>query len=89
MPAIDIPTLAAIRANRARLGDLVVTTPIRLLVDDALDAAVGVALAWFLVNDRVKLLAYRIFDSTKRESRSDAKAPSTMGTSTGHQVSPT
>ena len=37
------PTLDAIRANRARLGDLVVTTPIRLLQDHALDAAVGAA----------------------------------------------
>jgi threonine dehydratase len=35
------PTIDAIRANRARLGDLIVTTPIRLLVDDALAAAVG------------------------------------------------
>ena len=25
----------------------------------------GYALAWFLVNDRVKLLAYRIFDPAK------------------------
>jgi H+-transporting ATPase len=25
----------------------------------------GYALAWFLVNDRVKLIAYRIFDPTK------------------------
>jgi H+-transporting ATPase len=25
----------------------------------------GYALAWFLLNDRVKLLAYRIFDPTK------------------------
>jgi H+-transporting ATPase len=25
----------------------------------------GYALVWFLVNDRVKLLAYRIFDPTK------------------------
>jgi H+-transporting ATPase len=25
----------------------------------------GYALAWFLVNDRVKLVAYRIFDPTK------------------------
>ncbi len=38
---IEHPTIEAIRANRARLGDLVVTTPIRLLVDDALAAAVG------------------------------------------------
>ncbi len=38
---IEPPTLDAIRANRARLGDLVVTTPIRLLVDDALAPAVG------------------------------------------------
>jgi threonine dehydratase len=40
---IDVPTLDAIRANLARLGDYVVTTPIRLLVDDALAAAVGSA----------------------------------------------
>ena len=37
----EAPTVEAIRANRARLGDLVVTTPIRLLQDDALAAAVG------------------------------------------------
>lgn len=35
------PTIDAIRANRAKLGDLVITTPIRRLVDDALAAAVG------------------------------------------------
>ena len=38
---LEIPTIDAIRANRARLGELVVTTPVRLLVDDALAAAVG------------------------------------------------
>ncbi|KNZ32015.1 MAG: pyridoxal-5'-phosphate-dependent protein subunit beta [Methylibium sp. NZG] len=37
----ESPTLDAIRANRARLGDRIVTTPVRLLVDDALAAAVG------------------------------------------------
>ena len=40
-PAVVAPTIAAIRANRERLGDLVVTTPVRRLVDDALGAAVG------------------------------------------------
>ena len=35
------PTIDAIRANRARLNDLIVTTPIRLLADDAVAAAVG------------------------------------------------
>jgi threonine dehydratase len=35
------PHIDAIRANRARLGDLVITTPVRFLVDDALAAAVG------------------------------------------------
>ncbi len=39
--SVEAPTIEAIRANRARLGDLVVTTPVRLLVDDALSAAVG------------------------------------------------
>jgi threonine dehydratase len=38
---VEAPTIEAIRANRARLGDLVITTPVRLLVDDALKAAVG------------------------------------------------
>jgi threonine dehydratase len=35
------PTLDAIRANRARLGDRVLTTPVRHLVHDAVAAAVG------------------------------------------------
>ena len=35
------PSLDAIRANRARLGERIVTTPIRRLVDEALAAAVG------------------------------------------------
>lgn len=39
--ALAIPTIDAIRANRIRLGDRVDTTPIRLLNDPALDAAVG------------------------------------------------
>ncbi len=34
----------------------------------------GYALAWFLLNDRVKLLAYRIFDPAKAESKSEANA---------------
>ena len=38
---VEAPTIDAIRANRARLGDLVVTTPIRRLVDDAVGLAVG------------------------------------------------
>ena len=38
---VEAPPIDAIRANRARLGDLIVTTPVRLLVDDALAAAVG------------------------------------------------
>lgn len=38
---IQVPTIEAIRGNRSRLGDLVVTTPVRLVKDDALAAAVG------------------------------------------------
>lgn len=38
---IEVPTIAALRVNRERLGDLVVTTPVRLLVDDALAVAAG------------------------------------------------
>ena len=37
----DWPTIDAIRANRARLGDLVITTPTRRLIDDAVGRAVG------------------------------------------------
>jgi threonine dehydratase len=37
----DFPSIEAIRANRARLGDLVLTTPIRRLIDDAVSDAVG------------------------------------------------
>ncbi len=39
--AFDAPTLDAIRANRERLGGLVITTPVRKLVDDAVAASVG------------------------------------------------
>ena len=38
---VAFPTIDAIRANRARLGDLIITTPIRLLGDDAVAAAAG------------------------------------------------
>lgn len=41
LQSIEIPTVDAIRANRSRLGDLVVTTPVRKLVDDAVKAAIG------------------------------------------------
>jgi H+-transporting ATPase len=34
----------------------------------------GYALAWFLLNDRVKLLAYRIFDPVKAEPKPEDKA---------------
>jgi H+-transporting ATPase len=34
----------------------------------------GYALAWFLLNDRVKLLAYRIFDPAKAEPKLETKA---------------
>lgn len=39
--AIEAPTVAMIRAARARLGDMVETTPVRRVRDDAMDAAVG------------------------------------------------
>ena len=38
---VAFPTIDAIRANRARLGDLIITTPIRLLGDDAVAVAAG------------------------------------------------
>lgn len=39
--SIEFPNIDAIRANRARLGDLIVTTPVRRLVDDAVAEAIG------------------------------------------------
>ena len=48
MTAPEAPTLEAIRATRERLGDLVVTTPIRRWQDDALDRAVGARTQVFL-----------------------------------------
>jgi threonine dehydratase len=36
-----VPTIDDIRANRARLGDFIITTPIRHLVDGAVAAAIG------------------------------------------------
>jgi H+-transporting ATPase len=36
----------------------------------------GYALIWFLVNDRVKLLAYRILDPVKAQPKREAQAPS-------------
>jgi len=44
----DAPTLESIRATRARLGDLIVTTPVRRWQDDALDRAVGARTQVFL-----------------------------------------
>lgn len=42
----DFPALDAIRANRKRLGDLIITTPVRLLQDQALQAALGSTRVW-------------------------------------------
>lgn len=41
LPPVHVPTLEDIRANRARLGDLIVTTPVRQLVDDTVVAMMG------------------------------------------------
>jgi threonine dehydratase len=40
-PVIDAPSIDAIRANRARLGDLIVTTPVRQLMADELTRRLG------------------------------------------------
>ena len=45
---IPVPDIAEIRANRARLGDAVITTPVRRLVDDAVARAVGEGTAVWL-----------------------------------------
>lgn len=38
---IDYPTLEAIRSNRARLGERIITTPVRQLADHAVAAVIG------------------------------------------------
>ena len=38
----------------------------------------GYALSWFLVNDRLKLLAYRIFDPVKNKPKPETKTPSDL-----------
>jgi threonine dehydratase len=45
---VELPTLEAIRATRARLGDLVVVTPVRLWQDGTLERAVGSGTRVFL-----------------------------------------
>jgi threonine dehydratase len=45
---VELPTLAAIRATRARLGDLVLYTPVRAWQDAALERAVGPGTRVFL-----------------------------------------
>ena len=38
----------------------------------------GYALSWFLLNDRLKLLAYRVFDPVKNKPKSATKTPSDL-----------
>ena len=49
----------------------------------------GYALAWFLVNDRVKLLAYWFLDRAKADTPSDATASGTLRPDANRQMSPT
>jgi H+-transporting ATPase len=48
----------------------------------------GYALLWFLLNDRVKLIAYRIFDPVKKEPKTDAKTEAKTGEQTKAKVEP-
>jgi H+-transporting ATPase len=43
----------------------------------------GYALAWFLVNDRVKLLAYRFFDPSKAAAAPKGRPLPQSGTAAG------
>ncbi|MGA7806178.1 plasma-membrane proton-efflux P-type ATPase [Bradyrhizobium sp.] len=49
----------------------------------------GYALAWFVVTDPMKLLAYRLLSSAKVGTRSGAQATTTSRAGTAHQVNPT
>jgi H+-transporting ATPase len=48
----------------------------------------GYALAWFLVNDRVKLLAYRILDPVVAEPKNEIKGASKGAVTTGPRLRP-
>jgi H+-transporting ATPase len=55
-----------------RLGDCAASTPLITPIGWGYAAFVwGYALAWFLVTDRVKLLAYRILDPMKTKTPSN------------------
>ena len=90
-PKIDHPTIDAIRANRARLGDLVVRTPIRRLVDDAVAAAVGSSTQVWLKEElfqRTGSFKPRGALSVMLELDADALARGVTGVSAGnHAVS--
>ncbi len=52
----------------------------------------GYALVWFLVSDRVKLLAYRIFDPIKKAAvkiEAHVESPSTTKSRVGVEIKPT
>ena len=44
----SFPSLEEIASNKARLGDLVTTTPVRLVTDDAIGAALGASTVLWL-----------------------------------------
>ncbi len=48
----------------------------------------GYALLWFLVNDRVKLLAYRIFDPVKAVAKADSKPLAKPATKDEDKIGP-
>ncbi len=52
MTDLLVPSVADIRAARARLGDLVITTPIRQVGDDAIAAAIGATTTLWLKEEQ-------------------------------------
>jgi threonine dehydratase len=88
-PHVEAPTIDAIRANRARLGDLVVTTPVRRLVDDAVAASVGEATQVWLKEElfqRTGSFKPRGALSVMLDLDSDALARGVTGVSAGNHA---
>lgn len=86
---IEVPSVDAIRANRARLGDLVLTTPVRQLVDDVVSAAVGATTTVWMKEElfqRTGSFKPRGALSVMLELSADALARGVTGVSAGNHA---
>ena len=89
MLTLAVPSVDDIRANRARLGDLVTTTPVRRLTDDAVEQAVGASTEVWLKEElfqRTGSFKPRGALSVMLELDADARARGVTGVSAGNHA---